>query len=107
MLLAQDAVLTAIKGALVRNGIDLPFPTQKLLLHDQTEETDGDRRQQHEGWRRRGAAPAPESTNEQQDQRRLRRCVAERPTDDLGLLEACYRDALLSRAARGVPTPRA
>ena len=23
------------------NGIDLPFPTQQILFHDQTEETDG------------------------------------------------------------------
>ena len=29
---------------------DLPFPTQQLLLHDQTEEADGDRRRQREGW---------------------------------------------------------
>lgn len=45
-----DKVLTAIKTALVNHGIDLPFPTQQILFHDQTEETDGDRSRQREGW---------------------------------------------------------
>ena len=49
-LVAQDKVLTAIKKALTENGIDLPFPTQQVLFHDQTEETDGDRARQREGW---------------------------------------------------------
>jgi small conductance mechanosensitive channel len=31
-------------------GIDLPFPTRVVLLHDQTEEADGDRSRQREGW---------------------------------------------------------
>ena len=31
-------------------GIDLPFPTSMVLFHDQTEETDGDRTRQREGW---------------------------------------------------------
>lgn len=47
---ARDQVLTAIKNKLVTNGIDLPFPTQQILFHDQTEETDGDRARQREGW---------------------------------------------------------
>ncbi len=34
----------------MENGIDLPYPTRNILLHDQTEETDGDRSQQREGW---------------------------------------------------------
>lgn len=46
----QDKVLTAIKNKLTANGIDLPFPTQQILFHDQTEETDGDRARQREGW---------------------------------------------------------
>lgn len=46
----QDQVLTAIKNKLTANGIDLPFPTQQILFHDQTEETDGDRSRQREGW---------------------------------------------------------
>jgi len=46
----QDKVIIAIKNALQANGIDLPFPTQQILFHDQTEETDGDRGRQREGW---------------------------------------------------------
>jgi small-conductance mechanosensitive channel len=47
---SRDKVLTAIKNKLTANGIDLPFPTQQILFHDQTEETDGDRSRQREGW---------------------------------------------------------
>jgi small conductance mechanosensitive channel len=47
---SRDRVLTAIKKKLTTNGIDLPFPTQQILFHDQTEETDGDRTRQREGW---------------------------------------------------------
>ena len=46
----RDKVLCAIKNKLTANGIDLPFPTQQILFHDQTEETDGDRSRQREGW---------------------------------------------------------
>lgn len=46
----QDRVLTNIKNTLTANGIDLPFPTQQILFHDQTEATDGDRDRQREGW---------------------------------------------------------
>ena len=49
-LSTQDQVLTAIKNKLTENGIDLPFPTRQILFHDQTEETDGDRTRQREGW---------------------------------------------------------
>ncbi len=47
---AKDKVLTAIKNKLTANGIDLAFPTYQILFHDQTEETDGDRSLQREGW---------------------------------------------------------
>lgn len=47
---AQDQVLEAIKNTLTAHGIDLPFPTQQILWHDQTEATDGDRKSQREGW---------------------------------------------------------
>src|SRR5919202_1172450 len=47
---ARDQVLSAIKKKLTANGIDLPFPTQQILFHDQTEETDGIRSRQREGW---------------------------------------------------------
>jgi small conductance mechanosensitive channel len=43
-------VVEAIKLALDEAGIDMPYPTQQVLFHDQTEETDGDRAHQREGW---------------------------------------------------------
>ena len=41
-----EATYKALDGA----GIDLPYPTQVVLFHDQTEEDDGDRAKQREGW---------------------------------------------------------
>lgn len=57
----QDRVIAAIKQKVyVENGIDLPYPTQQILFHDQTEETDGDRRRQREGWpAAKGDVPQP------------------------------------------------
>jgi small-conductance mechanosensitive channel len=49
-LAIQDQVLEKVKAALTMHGIDLPYPTHQVLFHDQTEETDGDRRRQREGW---------------------------------------------------------
>ena len=46
----RNRILAQIKHALTEQGIDLPFPTQQVLFHDQTEATDGDRRLQREGW---------------------------------------------------------
>lgn len=48
---SRDKVISAIKEKLyVEHGIDLPYPTRQILFHDQTEETDGDRSRQREGW---------------------------------------------------------
>jgi small-conductance mechanosensitive channel len=58
LLRVQSDVIAEIKERLLAHGIDLPFPTQHVLFHDQTEETDGDRARQREGWPA-GAAPAP------------------------------------------------
>lgn len=46
----RDQVLCAVKAELTRHGIDLPYPTHQVLFHDQTEQTDGDRQRQREGW---------------------------------------------------------
>jgi small-conductance mechanosensitive channel len=46
----RSRVLTALKLALDEAGVDMPYPTQVTLWHDQTEATDGDRTQQREGW---------------------------------------------------------
>jgi len=62
---ARDRVLSAIKSALTAAGIDLPFPTQQVLFHDQTETTDGDRARQREGWPAgSGPVPGPRRTGE-------------------------------------------
>lgn len=62
VLEVQSRVLTAIKSALLAAGVDLPFPTYQLLFHDQTEETDGDRLHQREGWPPpRGGAHVPKA----------------------------------------------
>jgi len=49
-LISRDRVLSEIKKKLLANGIDLPFPTQQILFHDQTEDSDGNRARQREGW---------------------------------------------------------
>ena len=55
----QAALLEAVKAALDGEGIDMPFPTQVMLLHDQTEETDGERGEQREGWPKRPGETPP------------------------------------------------
>ena len=57
-------VITAIKRELTAEGIDLPFPTQVTLMHDQTEATDGIRAKQREGWPMGSNPPAPRHLNE-------------------------------------------
>ena len=58
----RDRVLRDVSTALLDQGIDLPFPTQQILFHDQTEATDGDRANQREGW-----PPPPGGQNPGQD----------------------------------------
>lgn len=58
---SSDEILRAIKPALTEAGIDLPFPTQQILFHDQTETADGERMSQREGWPSRGARDDPRS----------------------------------------------
>jgi small conductance mechanosensitive channel len=50
LIRVQDSVIRVIKKRLSENGIDLPYPTTQVLFHDQTEDGDGDRRKQREGW---------------------------------------------------------
>lgn len=62
MVRARDRVIPAIRRKLSENGIDIPYPTQQVLFHDQTEETDGDRARQREGWPAgKQATPRPRS----------------------------------------------
>lgn len=50
VVVLRDRVLQGAKERLSAAGIDLPFPTQQILFHDQTESTDGSRATQREGW---------------------------------------------------------
>jgi small conductance mechanosensitive channel len=52
-------IIAAIKRALDAAGIDMPFETVVQLWHDQTEETDGVRGRQREGWPPRPEAEPP------------------------------------------------
>lgn len=62
---SQDQVLSQLCKRLLAAGIDLPFPTQQILFHDQTEETDGDRARQREGWpAAKGNNPKPRKISE-------------------------------------------
>jgi len=73
----QDRVLTNIKNKLTANGIDLPFPTQQILFHDQTEATDGDRAHQREGWPA-GKCKVPQSGSISSSLKRLAEIKAQR-----------------------------
>lgn len=59
VLKVRDRVLKATAEAITAAGMDLPFPTQVVLFHDQTEETDGDRTRQREGWPAGDKPPRP------------------------------------------------
>lgn len=63
---AQDRVLEVLKKALPAQGIDLPFPTQQVLFHNQTEEIDGHRARQREGWPSHGTQRDPRPLREVQ-----------------------------------------
>ena len=86
---AQDKVLEAIKNKLTANGVDLPFPTQQILLHDQTEVTDGDRKTQREGWPA-GQGDVPKS-RQQLRQAEEQKALEAKPTE--------------ADAAKAAPTP--
>lgn len=61
---STDEVYRAIAPALTKAGVDVPFPTYQILFHDQTEESDGERGRQREGW------PPPRGAAAQRKQRR-------------------------------------
>lgn len=62
-------VVLALFRAAKANGIDLPFPTQIMLFHDQTEATDGNRNRQREGWPGGNDVPPPRLRNPERDTR--------------------------------------
>ncbi|NCP11758.1 MAG: mechanosensitive ion channel family protein [Sphingomonadales bacterium] len=55
----RSRIILAIYETAKAHGIDLPFPTQVMLFHDQTEESDGDRTRQREGWPAGDKPPRP------------------------------------------------
>ncbi len=77
VLRTQGHVLEAIKAAFQREGIDLPFPVTTLLFHDQTEDTDGDRRRQREGWPAGADPPQPKNLPRALERARLRRLTGQ------------------------------
>lgn len=83
VLNTQDIVLHKVKEAILAAGIDLPFPTQQLLLHDQTEITDGNRAKQREGWPK-GQSEAPQPLKISDALRGIGRSVGEDSSHDNG-----------------------
>ncbi|QDV40345.1 Small-conductance mechanosensitive channel [Stieleria neptunia] len=54
-----NEVIASMKEALDDAGVDMPYPTNVMLFHDQTEESDGDRTRQREGWPAGDSPPQP------------------------------------------------
>lgn len=65
----RAAALEAIKKALDGAGIDMPFETQVMLWHDQTEELDGRRGKQREGWPKLANGSRPKAARERAAQK--------------------------------------
>ena len=63
----QSRVILAIYRAAKEAAIDLPFPTTVMLFHDQSEEADGDRAAQREGWPAGGNPPRARRAAERDD----------------------------------------
>ncbi|WP_240534979.1 mechanosensitive ion channel family protein [Notoacmeibacter marinus] len=59
VLEVKSNVIEAIKNGLDEAGIDLPYETVVSLFHDQTEDVDGDRTSQREGWPAGDKPPKP------------------------------------------------
>ena len=70
VLEVTDRVLARVKPALSGAGIDIPYPTMQVLLHDQTEATDGDRARQREGWPEGTSPPRPRWRVQREDEAR-------------------------------------
>ncbi len=73
VVVVRGRVIETIKQALTEASIDIPFPTRVVLFHDQTEESDGDRRRQREGWPAGERPPAAATPRRDGDRERSRR----------------------------------
>ncbi len=69
-------VIASIKRTLDAAGVDMPFDTTVMLFHDQTEELDGTRGRQREGW------PAPKDRKPPRPARALRAAAEPEPAAD-------------------------
>lgn len=63
---AWGRVIRRVYQELDKAGIDLPYPTRVLLFHDQTDEHDGVRSKQREGWPTKpdGSDPEPQRVSQ-------------------------------------------
>ncbi len=68
MVNIRSQVMRGIKMRFDEKGIDMPYDTQVHLFHDQTEETDGDRDAQREGWPTPQGESKPRSRREVQSE---------------------------------------
>ncbi len=89
---SQDAVLERLKSVLIEAGIDLPMPTQQILFHDQTEEVDGDRARQREGWPAR--RDNPRARQELEREQMARGAEAAQSADEPAPRRSAPKDAL-------------
>ncbi|RLQ89058.1 mechanosensitive ion channel family protein [Notoacmeibacter ruber] len=55
----RSNVIHDVKLALDEAGVDMPYETVVSLFHDQTENVDGDRKAQREGWPAGDSPPSP------------------------------------------------
>jgi len=77
---ALDGAVESVKAALAEAGVDLPYPTSQMLFHDQTEEGDGDRARQREGWPAAGReVPRSRFAAQREERREARRQEAPPP----------------------------
>ena len=61
MVHVRPSVIIAVVEDSQRPGYRSPVPTSIMLVHDQTEDTDGDRARQREGWPSTGRDPKPKT----------------------------------------------
>jgi len=92
VLKIQSEVIAGIKERLLAHAVDLPFPTHQVLFHDQTEETDGDRLRQREGWPA-GEDQAPESRGIGTSLDRIRRALADLKGEEAQMTAASSQGA--------------
>lgn len=102
VLRVHHEVIAAIKERIVDAGIDLPFPTQVLLFHDQTEDTDGDRTRQREGWPAGSKPPRPMTVARTLNRRRIGNGDADAPPPATPAASGMRTDA---RGGSQVSTP--